>query len=250
MTVDLAKIQEFAQAIQASHKIVFFGGAGVSTASGIPDFRSADGLFVQETGTQYSAEQMISRSFYDRFPSLFFDFYFDKLVYPEVEPSLSHTFLVDLERMGKEVSVVTQNIDGLHQKAGSQQVYELHGSVLNNYCSHCHTFYSLEELEKDAEGVPRCPLDGAIVKPDVVLYEERLDQATIMMAVQAISQAEMMIIAGTSLNVYPAAGFIQYFKGQYLVVINKTSLQVMYPNVLVFECPIEEVFAKVADYLP
>ncbi|MBG9979665.1 NAD-dependent protein deacylase [Facklamia sp. DSM 111018] len=249
MAVDLVKVQEFARAIQESHKIVFFGGAGVSTASGIPDFRSADGIFLQETGTQYSAEQMISRSFYEQFPSLFFDFYFDKLVYPEVEPSLSHSFLVDLERKGKDVSVVTQNIDGLHQKAGSQQVYELHGSVLNNYCSQCHAFYSLEELEKDPEGIPRCPVDGAIVKPDVVLYEEQLDQATIMMAIQAISQAEMMIIAGTSLNVYPAASFIQYFKGRYLVVINKTSLQVMYPNVLVFEHPIEEVFAEVADIL-
>lgn len=243
--MDQTLIEKFAASLKNNHKIVFFGGAGVSTGSGIPDFRSADGLFVQDSGYKYSAEEIISHSFYQRYPEIFFEYYFDKLVYPEVQPNLAHTFLKDLEELGKDVSVVTQNIDGLHQKAGSSRVYELHGTVLDNYCTQCGKFYSWSDLEKDEKGIPRCSQDGAIVKPDVVLYQEQLNPMTIASAIGAIQASDLLIIAGTSLNVYPAASFIQYFKGQDLVVINKTPIQVQGPNAIVFEEGIEEVFTAV-----
>ncbi len=208
--------------LKNSSNIVFFGGAGVSTASGIPDFRSADGLWNQKYGRNLSPEEMVSRSFFERDPEDFFAFYKDKLVYPEARPNGCHIALAKLERMGKLKAVVTQNIDGLHQMAGSRTVYELHGSVLRNYCTRCHAAYDVKYV-LDAPGVPHCRLCGSIIKPDVVLYEEMLDETVIENAVHAIAKADTLIVGGTSLIVYPAAGFIHYFRGDNLVVINKTA---------------------------
>lgn len=238
------KIQQFQEKLVQSNKIVFFGGAGVSTASGIPDFRSATGLFMQTTGKNFSAEEIISRSFFERYPVEFFEFYFEKLIYPEAKPNLAHEFLVELEKRGKDVAVVTQNIDGLHQVAGSRNVLELHGTVLDNYCLQCNKAYSLEELTPDKQGVPRCKEDHGIVRPDIVLYEEGLNQQTIQDSITAIEEADMLIVAGTSLIVYPAAGLINYFKGEHFVVINKTPIHTYLPNALVFEDTLNEVFSR------
>lgn len=236
--------EQFQQALNNSKKIVFFGGAGVSTESGIPDFRSANGIFMQETNSEFSPEQIISHSFFKRYPKQYFDFHFDKLVYPEAQPNLAHTFLKTLEDAGKDVTVVTQNIDGLHQVAGSTKVLELHGTVLDNYCLTCHEHYALNELELDHDGIPRCPKDGGIVRPNIVMYEESLDSATIEAAVQAIATADMLIVAGTSLSVYPAAGFVDLFNGEHLVVINKTPLRSVRHDAIVFEDSISKVFKQ------
>lgn len=237
------KIEALKTQLANSNRIVFFGGAGVSTASGIPDFRSSKGLYRQESGTHVSAEEMISHTFYKRYPKEFFKYYFEHLVFEEAEPNEAHDFIKRLEEQGKEVSVVTQNIDGLHQKAGSSRVHELHGSVLNNYCTECLLHYEIDELELDKEGIPRCPKDGAIVRPDIVLYEEGLDQQVVQAAINDIQKADMLIIAGTSLVVYPAAGLIHYFTGDYLVAINKTPIQVP-QGTLVFEDSISNVFSQ------
>ena len=210
--------------LRNSRKIVFFGGAGVSTASGIPDFRSADGLWNQKYKRTLSPEEMVSRSFFERDPEDFFAFYKEKLVYPEAKPNACHLALAKLEKMGKLRAIVTQNIDGLHQMAGSHHVFELHGSVLRNFCTRCHAAYDVNFI-LESEGVPRCPKCGSIVKPDVVLYEEMLDEDVIDGAVRAISGADTLIIGGTSLIVYPAAGFVRYFRGNKLVVINKSETQ-------------------------
>ena len=217
-------VQELTDILRNSPKIVFFGGAGVSTASGIPDFRSADGLWNQKYKRNLSPEEMVSRSFFERDPEDFFAFYKDKLIYPEARPNACHYALAKLEKMGKLRAVVTQNIDGLHQMAGSSKVFELHGSVLRNFCTRCHSFYDADFILR-SEGVPRCPKCGGIVKPDVVLYEEMLDEDVIDGAVKAIAGADTLIIGGTSLIVYPAAGFVRYFRGNKLVVINKSSTQ-------------------------
>ncbi|MGV2875014.1 NAD-dependent protein deacylase [Macrococcus capreoli] len=238
-------IQQFKDALQNSKSIVFFGGAGVSTESGIPDFRSANGIFMQETNTEFTPEQIISHSFFKRYPEQYFDFHFEKLVYPDAQPNLAHTFLKTLEDEGKAVTVVTQNIDGLHQAAGSTNVLELHGTVINNYCVECNTNYNLDELMLDHNGIPRCPKDNSIVRPDIVMYEETLDGATIEAAIQAITNADMLIVAGTSLSVYPAAGFVDLFQGQHLVVINKTPLRAVRHDAIVFEDSISNVFKKV-----
>lgn len=238
------KIRQFQSELNASDKIVFFGGAGVSTASGIPDFRSASGLFMQSTGKTYNAEEIISRSFFERNPQEFYDFYFDKLIYPDAKPNLAHLFLADLEKTGKDVTIITQNIDGLHQEAGSQNVLELHGSVLENYCLTCGRSYSLKQLVRDQKGIPRCPEDQGIVRPDIVLYEEGLNQTTIEATISAIEAADMLIVAGTSLVVYPAAGLINYFKGNYRVVINKTPIQTNLTNALIFEAALNDVFSQ------
>ncbi|MCD7727807.1 MAG: NAD-dependent protein deacylase [Ruminococcus sp.] len=198
--------------------IVFFGGAGVSTESGVPDFRSKDGLYNQKY--DYPPEVMLSHSFYKSHPEEFFKFYKDKMLIEGVEPNDAHKKLAELEAKGKLKAVVTQNIDGLHQKAGSKCVYELHGSVLRNYCEKCHRFYDFDFM-KNASGVPRCTDCGGRVKPDVVLYEEGLDNNTVNGAVEAIAKADMLIIGGTSLVVYPAAGLVRYFNGKYLVLINR-----------------------------
>ena len=213
----IARLQEM---VDQSHSIIFFGGAGVSTESGIPDFRSTDGLYHQQYA--YPPETILSPTFYEQNPEEFFRFYRDKLLRLEAQPNAAHKKLAELEQTGKLRSVVTQNIDGLHQKAGSKRVYELHGSVLRNYCEACGKFYDAEYMLY-SDGVPRCSCGGRI-KPDVVLYEEGLDSDTVSGAIRAIAEADMLIVGGTSLVVYPAAGLIEYYRGHRLVVINKTAL--------------------------
>ena len=237
------KIEQLKEQLADSQKIVFFGGAGVSTESGIPDFRSSNGLYMKDSGTHVSAEQMVSHSFYKRYPNEFFKYYFENLVFEEAKPNQAHIFLKELEDQGKKISIVTQNIDGLHQKAGSTVVHELHGSTLRNYCTQCHQQYKINELEVDNEGIPRCPKDGAIVRPDIVLYEEGLDQNVIQQAVKDIQRADMLMIAGTSLIVYPAAGLVNYFNGDHLVAINKSSIRVP-EGTLMFKDSISNVFSK------
>ncbi len=206
------------QWVNESSRIVFFGGAGVSTESGIPDFRSQDGLYNQKYA--YPPEEIISHSFFQRNPEEFYRFYWDRMIYPDAQPNAAHKVLAKWEREGKLLAVVTQNIDGLHQKAGSRRVYELHGSVNRNHCMRCGKAYRLDEIPHT--GVPHCSECGGIIKPDVVLYEESLDESTIRGACEAIASADMLIIGGTSLVVYPAAGFVHYFRGKHLVLINRT----------------------------
>lgn len=213
------EIEQLSKILKESNNIVFFGGAGVSTESGIPDFRSVDGLYNQEY--DYPPETILSHTFYVKNPKEFYRFYRNKMLFPNAAPNAAHRTLARLEEMGKLRAVITQNIDGLHQAAGSKNVYELHGSVLRNYCEACHSFYSLEDIMKQ-DGVPHCTKCSSTIKPDVVLYEEGLDNNTINMSVKAISEADTLIIGGTSLAVYPAAGLIDYFRGKYLVVINKS----------------------------
>ena len=216
--MDQDKILALRKILTESDNIVFFGGAGVSTESGIPDFRSVDGLYNMKY--KYPPETIISHSFFVHDTKEFYRFYKDKMLIEGAEPNAAHLALARLEQMGKLKAVVTQNIDGLHQAAGSKTVYELHGSVLRNYCMKCGAFYDMAYI-KHAEGVPRCGKCGGLIKPDVVLYEEGLDQQVISGAVSAISQADTLIIGGTSLVVYPAAGLIDYFHGSNLVVINR-----------------------------
>lgn len=218
--------EELKKIIGDSDNIVFFGGAGVSTESNIPDFRSEAGLYNARQNYGMSPEQMISHSFFMRDTDTFFDYYKKNMVYPEAQPNAAHIALARLEYMGKLKAVVTQNIDGLHQKAGNRVVYELHGSVLRNNCMDCGAFYELDYIMEKAncEGyIPKCEKCGGIIKPDVVLYEEALDEGQISGAVEAIRKADVLIIGGTSLVVYPAAGFINYFRGNKLVLINKSN---------------------------
>ena len=210
-------IETLSELISDSDNIVFFGGAGVSTESGIPDFRSADGLYNQKY--DYPPEQILSHTFFERHTDEFYRFYRDKMLCLDKKPNKAHLKLAELEKAGKLSAVVTQNIDGLHQAAGSRRVYELHGSVLRNHCRKCRKFFSAEYI-KNSEGVPKCDC-GGVIKPDVVLYEEGLDDSTVNGALNAIMQADTLIIAGTSLTVYPAAGFIRYFRGDTVVLINR-----------------------------
>lgn len=212
-------IETFVKWISESDNIVFFGGAGVSTESGIPDFRSPDGLYNQKY--KYPPETIISHSFYLRNPEEFYRFYKDKMIYPEAEPSITHKALAKLEEEGKLKGVITQNIDGLHQKAGSKNVIELHGSVLRNYCSKCHKFYGVDKI-LESDGIPRCDC-GGLIKPDVVLYEEGLNEADIDNAVKLIKEADILIVGGTSLGVYPAASLINYYTKDKLILVNKTA---------------------------
>ncbi|MBR5113059.1 MAG: NAD-dependent protein deacylase [Clostridia bacterium] len=214
-----SKIEKLNEMIKSNSRIVFFGGAGVSTESGIPDFRSADGIYMMNY--KYPPEEIISRSFFDAHPKEFFEFYKKYFYYPDAKPNIAHIKLAELEKAGKLSAVVTQNIDGLHTAAGSKKVYELHGSVLRNYCMRCGKSYDIDFIV-GSDGIPTCDCGGT-VKPDVVLYEESLDENVITGAVNAISNADMLIVAGTSLRVYPAAGFIKYFKGDNLVLINRDS---------------------------
>ena len=211
-------IKRLGELIEKSKNTVFFGGAGVSTESGIPDFRSKDGLYNMKY--KYPPEMIISRSFFIRNPEEFYRFYKDRMIYKDAMPNTAHYALSELEKKGKLKAVITQNIDGLHQKAGSKNVIELHGSVLRNYCTRCKKFFDLDYII-ESEGVPHCDECGGIVKPDVVLYEEALSEASIRQAVTAISEADMLIIGGTSLTVYPAAGLINYYRGNRLVLINR-----------------------------
>ncbi len=234
----MQKIETLKTWIQESNNIVFFGGAGVSTESGIPDFRSVDGLYSQKF--DYPPEEIISHSFYKRDPEYFFRFYKEKMLPLGFEPNIVHKTLAKWEAEGRLSAVVTQNIDGLHQKAGSKKVYELHGSVLRNYCTHCGKFYT-GQFVKDAPGVPRCDC-GGIVKPDVVLYEEGLEDATVEGAVRAILQADMLMVAGTSLTVYPAAGLLRYYTGSRLVLINRDTTPYDDQADLVFHESLGKVF--------
>lgn len=239
------KIEQFRDILEESQKLTFFGGAGVSTASGIPDFRSSKGILVQDSGHTATPEEIISHSFAVANPETFFDFYFDKMVHDEAEPNDAHKFLVHLEsNLDKDVSIITQNIDGLHEKAGSSQVYDLHGSIWKNYCTKCGRFYRIDELEKDQDGIPRCVDDGGIVRPDVTLYEEQLDSGTLQGAVQSIQEADTLIVAGTSLAVYPAAGLLDYFSGDNIVVVNKSAIQTNRSDALTFEADISEIFSQ------
>ncbi|WP_130836237.1 NAD-dependent protein deacylase [Lachnoclostridium sp. Marseille-P6806] len=214
------KLDRLAELVRGSRNIIFFGGAGVSTESGLPDFRSVDGLYHQKY--DYPPEEILSHSFYRDRPEEFFRFYRDKLLVRGVEPNAAHRTLAKWERLGKLRAVITQNIDGLHQRAGSKRVLELHGSTLRNYCERCHAFYDMEFVER-AQGVPTCtrPGCGGRVKPDVVLYEEGLDMALLQEAAELIRDAELLIIGGTSLAVYPAAGLIDYYRGDHLILINR-----------------------------
>ena len=206
--------------INESRNIVVFTGAGISVPSGIPDFRSADGIYNQKTKFKASPEEIISHSFFVSNTEDFYSFYKDKMCYPKAEPNAAHKYFADLEKKGKNVIVVTQNIDGLHQKAGSSIVYELHGTIHQNFCQRCGRMFGLDYV-MNSKGVPHCDKCGGIVKPNVVLYEEGLDEDTISRSINAIMTCDTLIIIGTSLRVYPAAGFIRYFRGRYLVVINK-----------------------------
>ena len=217
MTPEIETLRKW---VEESGSIVFFGGAGVSTESGIPDFRGTGGLYHQQYA--YPPETILSHTFFERNPKEFFRFYRDKMLFLDAQPNAAHRKLAEWEAAGKLQAVITQNIDGLHQKAGSRRVLELHGSVLRNHCQTCGTFYGVEAIT-DSTGVPRCRC-GGIIKPDVVLYEEGLDEEVLMAAVSAIRHAEVLIIGGTSLTVYPAAGLVRYYRGNKLVVINKTEL--------------------------
>lgn len=235
------KWQQLKEWLDSSGNIVFFGGAGVSTESGIPDFRSVDGLYNQQY--QYPPETIISHSFYVRYPEEFYRFYKDRMLFTDARPNAAHLALARLEDMGKLKAVITQNIDGLHQMAGSREVLELHGSVHRNYCTRCGEFYDLDYVVQ-SQGVPHC-VCGGVIKPDVVLYEEGLDGKTLQKSVDYIRNADMLIIGGTSLVVYPAAGLIDYYRGNKLVLINKGATTRDSQADLVISDSIGEVFAAV-----
>jgi len=228
--------------LDESERAVFFGGAGVSTESGIPDFRSVDGLYNQQY--KYPPEEIISRSFFDHDPEEFYRFYKNKMLYLDAKPNPAHRKLAQLEAAGRLSAVITQNIDGLHQAAGSRTVLELHGSVHRNYCMKCHKFFDAAYM-KNAPGVPRCDACGGVVKPDVVLYEEPLDEDVMAKAVGYLRRADLLIIGGTSLAVYPAAGLLRYFRGSRLVLINKSPTPYDHSADLVISRPIGEVFSQI-----
>ena len=240
------RIEKLQKIIDESSNIVFFGGAGVSTESGIPDFRSVDGLYNQKW--KYPPEEIISHSFFYRDTKEFYRFYREKLLPTGFEPNAAHLKLAEMEAKGKLRAVITQNIDGLHQKAGSKVVYELHGSTLRNYCLECGEFYDetiIKESENAPDKLPHCKKCGGLIKPDVVLYEEGLDQELIDKSVRAIAEAETLIIGGTSLVVYPAAGFVRYFQGKHLVLLNKSSTQMDDAADLVIHEPIGQVLSQI-----
>lgn len=239
----MSKIEELQKIIDEHQNIVFFGGAGVSTESGIPDFRSQDGLY--HMSYKYPPETIISHSFFMRETEEFWRFYKDKMLITEAMPNTAHLKLAELEAAGKLKAIVTQNIDGLHQKAGSQIVYELHGSVLRNYCMSCHRFYDGDFVRRSESVIPLCPICGGRIKPDVVLYEEGLDNEVISGAVRAISQADCLIIGGTSLVVYPAAGLIDYFRGDKLVLLNKSATSRDGGADLIIQEPIGQVLSQI-----
>lgn len=238
------QLRELAQWISESRRIVFFGGAGVSTESGIPDFRSADGLYAEKR--RYPPEQIVSHSFFLAHTEQFYDFYKERMLYPDAEPNAAHLALAALERQGKLSAVITQNIDGLHEKAGSKRVLPLHGTVLKNHCMRCGKFYSLAELLSRSGTVPHCDC-GGIIKPDVVLYEEALDSALLTEAARRIAEADLLIVGGTSLAVYPAAGLLRYFGGRHLVVINRSATPADRDADSVIQAPIGEVLSKALE---
>lgn len=237
----MSTLEQLQSVIDNSKRIVFFGGAGVSTESGIPDFRSVDGLYNQKY--DYPPEQILSHTFFMHNTEEFYRFYRDKMLCLDKKPNKAHLKLAELERAGKLTAVATQNIDGLHQAAGSKKVYELHGSVLRNYCMKCGKFYSAEYI-KNSNGIPKCEC-GGVIKPDVVLYEEGLDDSTVTGALRAIQSADTLIIAGTSLTVYPAAGFISYFKGDNIVLINRDKTPFDGKADLVFHDKVGELLGQI-----
>lgn len=239
------KIEELAYIIQSSQNIVFFGGAGVSTESGIPDFRSSNGIYNIELNQHFTAEQLVSHTMFERYPEQFFDFYKKYLIYPDARPNVAHDYLVHLEKTGKLKAIVTQNIDSLHEIAGSKNVLKIHGSVDRNYCTNCHRFYDLGDFLRLSGTIPYCETCGYIVKPDVTLYEESLNMDVFSQAIQAISRADLLIIGGTSLVVYPAASLVQYFQGRQLVLINKSNTVQDNQADLVIKGKIGEVLSKV-----
>lgn len=229
------EVKKLAQMMKASRSIVFFGGAGVSTESNIPDFRSEQGIYNTKKNYGYPPEEMLSHTFFMRNTEKFYEFYRSTMLYPDASPNDAHKALVNLEQMSKLTAVVTQNIDGLHQAAGSKTVYELHGSVLRNYCMKCHKKFSLDVI-LNSKGIPRCDACGGVIRPDVVLYEESLDEKVIQKSIAAIENADMLIVGGTSLNVYPAAGFVRCYSGDRLVLINKSETPYdHYANLLIHD---------------
>lgn len=238
----MTNVDKFVDMVQHSDNIVFFGGAGVSTESGIPDFRSVDGLYNQKY--KYPPETILSHSFYVSQPEEFYRFYRDKMLCLAAQPNAAHIKLAELEQAGKLKAIVTQNIDGLHQKAGSKNVLELHGSVHRNFCQRCHKFFDAEYM-LHSDGVPKCDACGGPIKPDVVLYEEGLDNDVIEQSLYYISHADMLIIGGTSLVVYPAAGLVRYYGGHKLVLINKSATDMDKSADLVINEPIGEVFSRI-----
>lgn len=242
------KIEKLCEIIKTSNNIVFFGGAGCSCESGIPDFRSANGLFNERLNITFTPEQLVSHSFYIKYPDEFFNFYKAKLIYPEAKPNDTHIALAKLEELDKLKAVITQNIDGLHQEAGSKKVLELHGSVHRNYCTKCNTFYDVNFI-LNSKGVPKCTKCSGTIKPDVVLYEESLDNNVIKEAIKAIAQADTLIIGGTSLVVYPAAGLIDYFRGKNLILINKSTTSADNKATLIINDNIGKVFSEVMKSL-
>lgn len=239
-------MDRLSQIIDAGRRIVFFGGAGVSTESGIPDFRSGGGLYSKASGTSYAPEEILSHDFLERHPIEFFDYYRGHLLYPDAAPNAAHRALAALERQGKVTAVITQNIDGLHQAAGSRTVWELHGSVHRNSCRSCGRTHGMDVILTSA-GIPRCPACGGPVRPDVVLYGEALDDAVVSAAIAALAEADTLIVGGTSLVVYPAAGLLHYFGGDQLVLINKQATGYESQATLVLHQPIAEVLAPWAE---
>lgn len=242
------KIKQLAELLATHNKIVFFGGTGTSTASGIPDFRSTTGLYQTESGGAYRPETMLSHTFFHRKTKDFFDFYREKMIYQDAQPNMAHQVLAKLEEMGKLSAIVTQNIDGLHQMAGSQKVFEIHGSIHRNYCEKCKAFYDLAYI-LSTKDIPKCKDCGGHVKPDVVLYEEALDDQVVSGAIAAIQGADLLIIGGTSLVVYPAASFVRYYKGENLVLMNKGQTTMDCEADLVIRESIDRAFAEAMHIL-
>lgn len=240
-------IEDLKKIIQASNNIVFFGGAGVSTESNIPDFRSSKGLYKTKNNSPYPPEVMLSHSFFVKHTEDFFEFYKSKMIFKDAKPNPAHLALAELERQGKLKAVITQNIDGLHQMAGSKNVLELHGSIHRNYCMKCGAFYDLNYIIDSKEKVPKCTRCGGIVKPDVVLYDEMLDMDVVNRAVTYISNADIFIVGGTSLVVYPAANLVTYYGGKKLILINKTSTPYDYAANMVFHDSIGKVLSSVVE---
>ncbi|MNM95623.1 NAD-dependent protein deacetylase [compost metagenome] len=241
--------EQLASWIKESRSIVFFGGAGISTESGIPDFRSAAGIYQTEKESPYAPEEILSRPFFNRHPEVFFDFYKTKMIHPEARPNSAHKLLADLEQRGQLSAIVTQNIDGLHQMAGNKHVLELHGSIHRNYCMECGKFHSLDEVMNSSEVVPYCKECGGIVKPDVVLYGESLDDEVIQNSVNAIAEADLLLIGGTSLTVQPAAHFVTYFRGGRTVLLNASSTAYDHRADLLITEPIGVVLGEVSELL-
>ena len=240
MDIELEKLQHL---IETSKRIVFFGGAGVSTESGIKDFRSKDGLYQLHSKYGRPYEEMLSHTYFMRHTETFYQFYKEFMINKSAKPNAAHKFLAELEKK-KDLVVITQNIDGLHQLASSKNVLELHGSIHRNYCMDCHEFYDLSFIES-SKGVPTCPRCGGVVKPDVVLYEEQLDASVIDASIRALESADLLIVAGTSLAVYPASGLIRYYRGKNIVIINKERLNIGFGDILEINKPVGEVFSQI-----